>query len=186
MGILLAGTLEANISDTGRRARAASRNSTRTTTTMPSDQSTWLIAIPNDGDAEGVLPEITSKLAQPSRSSQAAIAEFAIPAFKVAFRSSFTPHGSHLTPDSEPVDWHTRRPHHPLRGTPEAGRVLHFRRRQDRRHPAQPPQQRPGKARSTRFSERTDRRRLHFQRLAMERRQIRRAKKPARDRRRSQ
>jgi V-type H+-transporting ATPase subunit C len=50
---------------------------------MPSDQSTWLIAIPNDGDAEGLLPEITSKLVQASRSSQAAVTEFAIPAFKV-------------------------------------------------------------------------------------------------------
>ncbi|KAG9314647.1 ATPase V1 complex subunit C [Chiua virens] len=47
---------------------------------MPSDQSTWLIAIPNDGDAEGLLLEITSKLVQVSRSSP--VAEFAIPAFK--------------------------------------------------------------------------------------------------------
>jgi len=50
---------------------------------MPSDQSTWLIAIPSDGDAEGLLPEITSKLAQVSRASQIAVTEFAIPAFKV-------------------------------------------------------------------------------------------------------
>lgn len=50
---------------------------------MPSDQSTWLIAIPNDGDAEGLFPEITSKLTQASRSSQATVTEFAIPAFKV-------------------------------------------------------------------------------------------------------
>ena len=50
---------------------------------MPSDQSTWLISVPNDGDAEGLLPEITSKLAQVTRSSQTAIAQFAIPAFKV-------------------------------------------------------------------------------------------------------
>ncbi|KAH0838586.1 ATPase V1 complex subunit C [Lanmaoa asiatica] len=49
---------------------------------MPSDQSTWLIAIPSDGDAEGILPEIASKLVQVSRSSQTAVAEFAIPAFK--------------------------------------------------------------------------------------------------------
>ncbi|KAF8845406.1 ATPase, V1 complex, subunit C [Paxillus ammoniavirescens] len=49
---------------------------------MPSDQSTWLIAVPNDGDAEGLHPEITSKLAQQSRSSQPSVSELGIPAFK--------------------------------------------------------------------------------------------------------
>ncbi|KAH7883898.1 ATPase V1 complex subunit C [Phlebopus sp. FC_14] len=47
---------------------------------MPSDQSTWLIAVPQDGDAEGLLPEITSKLSQYSRSCP--VAELAIPSFK--------------------------------------------------------------------------------------------------------
>lgn len=59
---------------------------------MPSDQSTWLIAIPHDGDAEGLLPEIASKLAQASRSPQTAVAEFAIPAFKVHLPLSFLVH----------------------------------------------------------------------------------------------
>jgi len=49
---------------------------------MPSDQSTWLIAVPNDGDAEGLHSEITSKLAQQSRSSQPSVSELGIPAFK--------------------------------------------------------------------------------------------------------
>ncbi|KAG2075244.1 ATPase, V1 complex, subunit C [Suillus decipiens] len=44
---------------------------------MPSDQSTWLIAVPQDGDSESLLPEITSKLPQPTR-----IAELGIPSFK--------------------------------------------------------------------------------------------------------
>ncbi|OAX39006.1 ATPase, V1 complex, subunit C [Rhizopogon vinicolor AM-OR11-026] len=47
---------------------------------MPSDQSTWLIAVPQDGDAEGLLPELTNKLPQHSRS--AGVAELAIPSFK--------------------------------------------------------------------------------------------------------
>ncbi|KAI6159556.1 ATPase V1 complex subunit C [Pisolithus thermaeus] len=49
---------------------------------MPSDQSTWLIAVPHDGDAEGLLPEITTKLSQLSRSSSSAVAELGIPCFK--------------------------------------------------------------------------------------------------------
>ncbi|KAF9243802.1 ATPase V1 complex subunit C [Melanogaster broomeanus] len=49
---------------------------------MPSDQSTWLIAVPNDGDAECLLPDLTSKFAQQLRSSQPSIAELGIPAFK--------------------------------------------------------------------------------------------------------
>ncbi|KAH7921145.1 ATPase, V1 complex, subunit C [Leucogyrophana mollusca] len=50
---------------------------------MPSDQSTWLIAIPQDGDAEGLLPEITTKLSQQLRSfPQHSVTEFAIPTFK--------------------------------------------------------------------------------------------------------
>ena len=50
---------------------------------MPSDQSTWLIAVPHDGDAEGLLPEIVSKLSQQSRSSSTSVAELSIPSFKV-------------------------------------------------------------------------------------------------------
>lgn len=44
---------------------------------MPSDQSTWLIAVPQDGDSEGLLPEITSKLPQ-----HTTVAELGIPSFK--------------------------------------------------------------------------------------------------------
>ncbi|KZP04555.1 ATPase V1 complex subunit C [Athelia psychrophila] len=47
---------------------------------MPSDQSTWLIAVPQDGDSEGLLPEITTKLHQQSRSTT--VAELHIPSFK--------------------------------------------------------------------------------------------------------
>jgi V-type H+-transporting ATPase subunit C len=50
---------------------------------MPSDQSTWLIAVPQDGDSEGLLPEITSKLSQQSRSFPPnSVAELSIPSFK--------------------------------------------------------------------------------------------------------
>jgi len=50
---------------------------------MPSDQSTWLIAVPQDGDSEGLLPEITTKLTQQSRSFPASnVAELNIPSFK--------------------------------------------------------------------------------------------------------
>ncbi|KAG6334930.1 hypothetical protein ID866_4172 [Astraeus odoratus] len=49
---------------------------------MPSDQSTWLIAVPHDGDTEGLLHEITAKLSQQSRSSPGSVAEVGIPSFK--------------------------------------------------------------------------------------------------------
>ncbi|KAI6045119.1 ATPase V1 complex subunit C [Pisolithus marmoratus] len=49
---------------------------------MPSDQSTWLIAVPHDGDAEGLLPEVATKLSQLSRSSASTVAELGIPCFK--------------------------------------------------------------------------------------------------------
>ncbi|KAG2345246.1 ATPase, V1 complex, subunit C [Suillus weaverae] len=44
---------------------------------MPSDQSTWLIAVPQDGDSEALLPEITSKVPQHTR-----VTELGIPSFK--------------------------------------------------------------------------------------------------------
>ncbi|KAJ7655056.1 hypothetical protein DFH06DRAFT_1201473 [Mycena polygramma] len=47
---------------------------------MPSDQSTWLIAVPQDGDSEGLLQEISPKLSQQSKSN--VVAPFAIPSFK--------------------------------------------------------------------------------------------------------
>ncbi|KAI0067873.1 ATPase V1 complex subunit C [Artomyces pyxidatus] len=50
---------------------------------MPSDQSTWLVAIPQDGDSEGVVEELSTKLSQQSRSfSRSNIAQMSIPSFK--------------------------------------------------------------------------------------------------------
>ncbi|KAL1691922.1 hypothetical protein GGG16DRAFT_52631 [Schizophyllum commune] len=45
---------------------------------MPSDQATWLIAVPNDGDAEGIVQELQHKLKAPSRS----VSQLGIPSFK--------------------------------------------------------------------------------------------------------
>lgn len=60
-------------------------------TAMPSDQSTWLIAVPQDGDSEGLLPELTTKLSQQSRSfPQNSVAELGIPSFKVNATSRST------------------------------------------------------------------------------------------------
>ncbi|KAG6832208.1 hypothetical protein H0H92_004173 [Tricholoma furcatifolium] len=47
---------------------------------MPSDQSTWLIAVPNDGDAEGLTQELHSKLVHQSKSI--GLTQFEIPSFK--------------------------------------------------------------------------------------------------------
>jgi V-type H+-transporting ATPase subunit C len=48
---------------------------------MPSEQSTWLIAAPLNGDSEGLLPELKKKLQSRSFSPNN-IAEFGIPSFK--------------------------------------------------------------------------------------------------------
>ncbi|THH21563.1 hypothetical protein EW146_g37 [Bondarzewia mesenterica] len=51
---------------------------------MPSDQSTWLIAAPQDGDSEGMLQELYSKLSQQSKTfSRNSIGQLYIPSFKV-------------------------------------------------------------------------------------------------------
>ncbi|KAF8078381.1 hypothetical protein FPV67DRAFT_1571244, partial [Lyophyllum atratum] len=47
---------------------------------MPSDQSSWLIAVPNDGDAEGLYQELRSKLDHQSKST--GLSQFEIPSFK--------------------------------------------------------------------------------------------------------
>ncbi|KAJ7462610.1 hypothetical protein B0H11DRAFT_1735117 [Mycena galericulata] len=47
---------------------------------MPSDQSTWLIAVPQDGDSEGLFQEISPKLSQQSKSNL--VAQLTIPTFK--------------------------------------------------------------------------------------------------------
>ena len=49
---------------------------------MPSDQSTWLIAIPQDGDSEGTLQELHTKLGVQSKPSPQ-LAQLSIPSFKV-------------------------------------------------------------------------------------------------------
>ncbi|KAI0307583.1 ATPase V1 complex subunit C [Multifurca ochricompacta] len=50
---------------------------------MPSDQSTWLITVPQDGDSEGLLQELTSKLSQQSKTfSSSSIGQLYIPSFK--------------------------------------------------------------------------------------------------------
>jgi len=50
---------------------------------MPSDQSTWIISVPQDGDSEGLLEELGSKLLQQSKTfSQSNIGQLSIPSFK--------------------------------------------------------------------------------------------------------
>jgi len=49
---------------------------------MPSDLSAWLIAVPNDGDAEGLLPELRQKLEYSRTLLRANIHELAIPVLK--------------------------------------------------------------------------------------------------------
>ncbi|TCD70045.1 Vacuolar ATP synthase subunit C [Steccherinum ochraceum] len=48
---------------------------------MPSDQSTWLIAVPQDGDAEGLFDELRSKLASQIKGSPN-LSQLSIPSFK--------------------------------------------------------------------------------------------------------
>lgn len=57
--------------------------STPSATTMPSDQSTWLISVPLDGDSEGLLEELAPKLAQQAKLPVQDIAQLQIPSFKV-------------------------------------------------------------------------------------------------------
>ncbi|KAF8640562.1 hypothetical protein AX17_000224 [Amanita inopinata Kibby_2008] len=50
--------------------------------TMPSDQSTWLIAAPLDGEAEGLYQELSSKLCSQCKLPKQNVAELGIPSFK--------------------------------------------------------------------------------------------------------
>ncbi len=56
---------------------------------MPSDQSTWLIAIPHDGDSEGTLQELHTKLAAQSKVAPS-LSQLPIPTFKVNGSPAFT------------------------------------------------------------------------------------------------
>ncbi|KXN84787.1 V-type proton ATPase subunit C 1-B [Leucoagaricus sp. SymC.cos] len=49
---------------------------------MPSDQSTWLISVPQDGDSEGLAEEITPKLTSQAKLPSRNIAPLNIPSFK--------------------------------------------------------------------------------------------------------
>ncbi|KAI0005481.1 ATPase V1 complex subunit C [Russula compacta] len=50
---------------------------------MPSDQSTWVITVPQDGDSEGLLQELASKLSQQSKTfTPSSIGQLYIPSFK--------------------------------------------------------------------------------------------------------
>ena len=56
---------------------------------MPSEQSTWLLSAPQDGDAEGIVEELTNKIQQHTRSfPRKNISEFGIPTFKVHIMST--------------------------------------------------------------------------------------------------
>lgn len=49
---------------------------------MPSDQSTWLISVPQDGDSESLIEEITRKLTSQARLPSRKITHLNIPSFK--------------------------------------------------------------------------------------------------------
>lgn len=59
---------------------------------MPSDQSTWLIAIPQDGDSEGTLQELSSKLAAQSKAAPG-LSQLSIPSFKVLATATVSIYG---------------------------------------------------------------------------------------------
>ena len=50
---------------------------------MPSDLSTWLVSVPNDGDSEGMLQEIRGKLSQSKALSPSNLSELEVPSLKV-------------------------------------------------------------------------------------------------------
>ncbi|TFK41400.1 hypothetical protein BDQ12DRAFT_679405 [Crucibulum laeve] len=49
---------------------------------MPSDQSTWLISVPQDGDSEGLIQELAPKLSAQVKLPHTHIAQLGIPSFK--------------------------------------------------------------------------------------------------------
>lgn len=52
---------------------------------MPSNQATWLISAPQDGDSEGLIQELQYKLQQQLRSFDTSdVSQLAVPAFKVS------------------------------------------------------------------------------------------------------
>lgn len=63
---------------------------------MPSDQSTWLVAVPQDGDAEGLHQELAAKLQVGSKSAVANLAPLPVPSFKVSPRRFVSAASAHL------------------------------------------------------------------------------------------
>ena len=53
---------------------------------MPSDQSTWILSIPQDGDAEGAFQELHTKLT--NAKSSAVLSPLAVPSFKVRIQDT--------------------------------------------------------------------------------------------------
>lgn len=51
---------------------------------MPSDQCSWLIAVPSDGDAEGMYQELTGKFESQKALQRDSFSEFKIPELKVS------------------------------------------------------------------------------------------------------
>ncbi|CCO27873.1 V-type H+-transporting ATPase subunit C [Rhizoctonia solani AG-1 IB] len=49
---------------------------------MPSDQSSWLIAVPHDGDTEGLYQELSGKLESQKALSRSNLGEFKVPELK--------------------------------------------------------------------------------------------------------
>lgn len=105
---------------------------------MPSDQSTWIISAPLNGDSEGIVQELTTKLTQHSKSISAnSIAELGIPSFKVRVLDIM----EELLNNGR-IDRDFRLAHSVIRRPAKAGYILHEYRRKGRRYSAQFAQQR--------------------------------------------
>ena len=111
---------------------------------MPSDQSTWLLAIPNDGDAEGVVEELHTKLGSGSKPS-AYTAQLLIPSFKVVPSSRVHQRSGELITRDLP-DRNLGLARVACGRDPKAGHIFHCDSSQDRRHIAKPAEQRPVQA----------------------------------------
>lgn len=65
---------------------------------MPSDQSTWLLAIPQDGDADGAFQELHTKLGGSKNSAN--LSPLVIPSFKVHTYNIHAYNIAYIDPDA--------------------------------------------------------------------------------------
>ena len=136
---------------------------------MPSDQSTWLISVPQGHDPQGLHQKTVNKLTTQAKLPLRNVGQLAIPSFKVELLGNLVQLGVILM---QPIDWNLGLAYWLVGRSPKARQFLYCHSGEERGHTSQSLEQRSDQIKPTHSGRRGQCGQLPFERVELERRSL--------------